>query len=73
MSLPGTWLLLYGAGAIAAASASVRVLTSFGVVLMALGAVALALPSRWGTLCLAIGFGALHILFGAIVARNHGG
>jgi hypothetical protein len=40
---------------------------------MALGIVALALPTRWGTICLAVGFGALHMLFGFIVARKYGG
>jgi hypothetical protein len=34
---------------------------------------ALWLPSQWGTLCLAIGFGGLHIVFGFIVARKYGG
>jgi uncharacterized membrane protein HdeD (DUF308 family) len=71
--LPGTWLLLYGAAVIAAASASVRVLTAFGAALMTLGVVALVAPPRWGTLCLGIGFGVLHIVFGVIVARKHGG
>lgn len=71
--LPGTWLLLYGAAVIAAGSASVRVLTTLGVLLMTLGVVALALPAEAGTLCLAIGFGVLHIVFGFIVARNYGG
>lgn len=71
--LPGTWLLLYGAAVIAAASASVRVLTAFGAALMTLGVVALALPPHWGTACLAVGFGLLHLVFGAIVARHHGG
>jgi hypothetical protein len=70
--LPGTWLLLYGAAVIAAASASIRVLSVFGGALMTLGIVALALPAQWGTLCLGIGFGALHILFGVIVARRYG-
>jgi hypothetical protein len=71
--LPGMWLLLYGAAVIAAASASVRVLTVFGGLTMALGALALVLPPVWGTACLAIGFGVLHMLFGVIVARKHGG
>jgi hypothetical protein len=71
--LPGTWLLLYGAAVIAAASASIRVLTAFGAALMTLGIVALAMPAQWGTLCLGIGFGGLHLLFGFIVARKYGG
>jgi hypothetical protein len=71
--LPGTWLLLYGAAVIAAASASVRVLTAFGGALMTLGIAALALPPAFGTWCLALGFGVLHLVFGFIIARNHGG
>lgn len=71
--LAGTWLLLYGAAVIAAASASVRVLTTFGAVLMTLGVTALVLPPEWGTFCLAVGFGLFHIVFGAIVARHYGG
>ena len=71
--LAGTWLLLYGAAVIAAASASVRVLTTFGALLMTLGTVALALPPSFGTWCLALGFGVLHVVFGLVIARNHGG
>jgi hypothetical protein len=71
--LAGTWLLLYGAAVIAAGSTSVRVLTTFGALLMTLGVAALALPPSWGTACLALGFGVFHIVFGVIVARHHGG
>ncbi len=70
--LPAVWLLLYGAGVLAGATASVAVLTWLGVALMALGAVA-SLASRFGDLWLAAGFGGLHIIFGFIIARKHGG
>lgn len=71
--LPAIWLLLYGAGVVAGASASVRPLTALGVAMMAVGVVALMLPPAWGTLCLAAGFGGLNIVFGVVIARKHGG
>jgi hypothetical protein len=37
-----------------------------------MGALALLLPT-WGTWWMAAGFGGLHILFGAIIARRYGG
>lgn len=70
--LPAVWLLAYGAGVLAGATASVGVLTSLGVALMALGAAA-SLVGRFGDLWLAAGFGGLHIVFGIIIARKHGG
>ena len=70
--LPSVWLLLYGAGVLAGATASVPVLTWLGAGLMALGGVA-SLASGFGDLWLAAGFGGLHIIFGFIIARKHGG
>jgi len=70
--LPATWLLLYGAGILASATASVAILTWLGVGLMALGGAA-SLVGRFGELWLAAGFGGLHIIFGIIIARKHGG
>lgn len=70
--LPAIWLLLYGAGVLAGATASVPVLTWAGATLMALGAVASQTP-RFGDLWLAAGFGGVHIVFGLIIARKHGG
>ena len=40
---------------------------------MATGVAALAAPAAWGDWFMAIGFGGLHILFGIIIARRHGG
>jgi hypothetical protein len=70
--LPAIWLLLYGAGVLAGATSSVPILTWFGAALMALGAMA-SLTPRFGDLWLAAGFGGLHIIFGIIIARKHGG
>ena len=70
--LPAVWLLLYGAGILAGATSSVPILTWLGAALMALGGAA-SLVSRFGDLWLAAGFGGLHIVFGVIIARKHGG
>ncbi|MGE0815556.1 MAG: hypothetical protein AB7O93_19630 [Vicinamibacterales bacterium] len=71
-ALPPAWLLLYGAGVLAGATSSVPVLTWLGIALMGLGGAA-SLVNGFGDLWLGAGFGALHVVFGSLVARRHGG
>ncbi len=72
-ALPGTWLLLFGTAVATGGAMSVKIVPLMGYVFMALGGVALAAPSAWGNALMAVGFGGVMALFGAVVARRHGG
>lgn len=71
--LPGAWLLLYGTAVVTAGAFSIQIVPLMGLCFMVLGAVALFSPVAWGDAFMAAGFGGLQILFGAIIARRHGG
>jgi hypothetical protein len=71
--LPGTWLLLYGTAVTAAGALSVRIVPLMGVLFMVLGVWALAATPAMANALMAAGFGGLHIVFGAAIARNYGG
>jgi len=79
--LPGIWLLLYGAGVLAAGTYAVRPVLNMGACFVILGTIATLLPgwataelpAQWANACLAAGFGGLHLTFGWQVYKHHGG
>ncbi len=71
--LPGVWLLVYGAAVVAGGAHSISVVPVLGGLLMLLGVAALIGPPAWGAAFLGTGFGVLHIVFGALIGRKHGG
>jgi len=70
--LSGLWLLLYGAGVITGGAFSIPLLPAMGTSFLVVGTIALFFPAR-GDAFMALGFGGLHILFGFLIARKHGG
>lgn len=71
--LPGVWLLLYGTGVVTGGSHSVRPVPLMGAAFMAAGTLALVSPAGWADAYMAAGFGGLHIGFGIVIWRKHGG
>ena len=86
--LPGIWMLIYGAGVMAGGAFSVRIVPVMGAAFMVVGTVGLAIPfvaaaagipsalfsaQAIRDVLMAAGFGALHIAFGLLIARRHGG
>ena len=71
--MPGMWLLLYGAAIATGGAFSVKIVPVMGYSFLAVGALALFSPAGWGNAFLAAAFGGLHVGFGLLIARRHGG
>jgi len=71
--LPGVWLVCYGAATMTAGAFSVRIVPVMGACFLLLGSVTLFAPPAAHTALLAGGFGGLHLIFGFIITRRHGG
>ncbi|HSP33430.1 MAG TPA: hypothetical protein VLU46_03840 [Thermoanaerobaculia bacterium] len=67
------WLLLYGTAITAGGALSVRVVPVMGLAFALLGIGAFFVPLSFLPATMVVGFGLLHIVFGAIIARYYGG
>jgi hypothetical protein len=67
------WIVSYGAAIVSGGSYSVKIVPIMGWVFLALGAAAFALPPGYGDVYMGVTFGLVHIVFGAIIAKKHGG
>ncbi len=72
-TMPAMWMLLYGSAVVTGGAFSVKIVPVMGWIFIAFGAAAFALPAAYGNILMGTSFGVLHIVFGAIIARNYGG
>ncbi len=69
--IPGIWLLMYGCAVMAAATLTRRLLAVMGALLALLGVIALQVPVSIQNVVLGLGFGGLHLLFGALIGGRN--
>ncbi len=72
-AIPGMWLMLYGTGVVSGGAFSVRIVPAMGTCFMIAGALALLTPAAWADWFMLGGFGGIHLVFGILIARKHGG
>ncbi len=71
--VPGVWLLLYGCGAMAASTMTIKPLAVMGASFIGLGLVALVVPADYHNAVLGLGFGGVHIAFGILIGGRQQG
>ncbi|MDT8368087.1 MAG: hypothetical protein RQ745_02690 [Longimicrobiales bacterium] len=71
--LPAVWILLYGTAVTSGGAFSVRPVPLMGLVFLALGMGSLFLPPGYENATMLVAFGGVHVVFGAWIARRHGG
>ncbi len=71
--IPGVWLLLYGTGVVSGGAFSVRIVPIMGTCFMLAGGLALLAPTAWANGIMLAAFCGLHLVFGILIARRHGG
>lgn len=67
------WLLCYGAAVVTGGAFSVRLIPLMGVMFMTLGGIGLIVPTGFGDVLMAAGFGIIHVVFGIIIGVRYGG
>jgi hypothetical protein len=68
----GVWLTTYGIGVLAAGAYSIRPVPVMGALFLGCGIVNLLVP-QLTTEIMVVAFGGLHLTFGYIIWRHHGG